>query len=91
MLWIASADTDPERDMIILGGVCFFDCRAKVGGINGFCRRWPNIVAMDDTTIEAIDRRWNELMPGEAFVESPSRRYRGMLLPFGAGSEVPEL
>lgn len=91
MLWIASADTDPDRDMIILGGVCFFDCRAKVGGINGFGRRWPNIVAMDDTTIEAIDRRWNELMPGEAFVESPSRRYRGMLLPFGAGSEVSEL
>ncbi|MDE6483441.1 MAG: menaquinone biosynthesis decarboxylase [Rikenellaceae bacterium] len=87
MLWIASANTDPGRDMIISGGVCFFDCRAKAGGINGFGRRWPNIVAMDDATIADIDRRWHELMPGEPFTESPSSRYREMLLPFGAGSE----
>lgn len=90
MLWTASANTDPGRDMIILGGVCFFDCRAKVGGINGFGRRWPNIVAMDDATVEAVDRRWTELMPGVPFIESPSRRYRGMVLPFGAGSDIAQ-
>ena len=87
ILWIASANSDPDRDMIIRGGVCFFDCRAKAGGINGFSRRWPNIVAMDRHTIEAVDRRWGELMPGVPPIESPSRRYEGMLMPFGAGSE----
>jgi len=86
MLWIAAANTDPGRDMTIRGGVCFFDCRAKADGINGFARRWPNIVAMDDRTIEAIDSRWDELMPGVPFIGSPSRRYRDMLFPFGAGS-----
>ncbi|MDE7356042.1 MAG: menaquinone biosynthesis decarboxylase [Rikenellaceae bacterium] len=86
MLWTAASNVDPGRDMSLLGGVCFFDCRAKVGGVNGFGRRWPNIVAMDDNTIASIDRRWSELMPGHPFIPSPSRRYSDMMLPFGAGS-----
>lgn len=86
LLWLAASNTDPIRDMLIREGVCFFDCRAKLGK-KGFDRRWPNIVAMDNTTIEAIDSRWNEIMHGEPFIPSPSLRYKVVEQPFGAGSD----
>ncbi len=41
--------------------------------------RWPNVVVMDETTVELVDRRWAEYGLGET-LPSPSDRYRKLLL-----------
>ena len=47
---------------------------ASAGGVGGFARRWPNVVASSPETIARVDGRWAEYGLGE-FVESPSLRY----------------
>ena len=45
--------------------------------------RFPNVVTASEATVGLVDRRWTEYGLG-AFVESPSRRYRRLLLSGGA-------
>ncbi len=85
VLWIASSDCDPSRDVTIQDGVVLFDCRSKAGGVNGFARRWPNVVASSPETIARVDGRWSEYGLGE-FKLSPSLRYGR--LQYGAGAEA---
>lgn len=85
LLWLSAGNTDPMRDIYIIENTLFADCRAKLGGINGFNRRWPNIVCMDDKTILKVDGRWQELGIGE-FIVSPSLRLKRFIYPFNAGS-----
>jgi len=73
-LWLAAAACDPSRDVRLSGGMAFFDARTKAGGVGGFARRWPNVVASSPETIARVDDRWAEYGLGE-FVESPSLRY----------------
>ena len=73
-LWLAAAACDPSRDVRLSGGMAFFDARTKAGGVGGFARRWPNVVASSPKTIARVDDRWAEYGLGE-FVESPSLRY----------------
>ena len=73
-LWLAAAACDPSRDVRLSGGMAFFDARTKAGGVGGFARRWPNVVASSPETIARVDGRWAEYGLGE-FVESPSLRY----------------
>ncbi|MFI3268569.1 MAG: menaquinone biosynthesis decarboxylase, partial [Rikenellaceae bacterium] len=63
----------------IYKGVAVFDCRAKFGGLNGFKRRWPNVVTMSDEAIEAVDKKWDSLGLGE-FKKSPSLEFKKMVL-----------
>ena len=85
MLWIASSDCDPSRDVTIQEGIALFDCRCKADGINGFARRWPNVVASSPETIARIDGRWEEYGLGP-FIESPSLHYSR--LQYGNGAAV---
>lgn len=73
-LWIASSNCDPSRDVTIEGDIVVLDARTKAGGVNGFDRRWPNVVASSAETIARVDARWNEYGLG-GFVESPSVKY----------------
>jgi len=73
-LWLAAAACDPSRDVRLSGGMAFFDARTKAGGVRGFARRWPNVVASSPETIARVDDRWAEYGLGEC-VESPSLRY----------------
>ena len=86
VLWIASSDCDPSRDVTIRDGDVLFDCRSKAGGVNGFSRRWPNVVASSPETIARVDGRWNEYGLGK-FMLSPSLHYSR--LQYGEGAAVP--
>lgn len=74
-LWLAASNCDPSRDVRIASGTAIFDARAKADGLDGFARRWPNVVASSSETIGLVDRRWAEYGLGD-FVPSPSLRYR---------------
>jgi 4-hydroxy-3-polyprenylbenzoate decarboxylase len=78
-LWLGLANMDPARDVVVEGGRVEVDCRAKIGGGEGFPVRWPNVVVMDGGTIAHVDGRWGEYGLG-SFVESPSLRYGSLLL-----------
>ena len=86
VLWIASSDCDPSRDVTIRDGVVLFDCRSKAGGVNGFSLRWPNVVASSPETIARVDGRWNEYGLGK-FMLSPSLHYSR--LQYGEEAAVP--
>lgn len=79
LLWIAAANTDPNRDITLVGNTLTIDARAKVPGAEGNPTRFPNVVTSTEDVIEAVDRRWAEYGIGE-FIDSPSRKYRKLLL-----------
>lgn len=81
-IWLIGSNVEPTRDLLIYKGVAIFDCRAKRGGVNGFTRRWPNVVAMDRTTIDLVDKKWNSYDIGD-FKPSPSLNYQKLLLSLG--------
>lgn len=76
LLWLATANCDavrdisfdPEMDTIII------DARPKLT----IGRDFPNIVTMDDQTINKIDQKWEQLGIGP-FKESPSLRYKAVV------------
>jgi 4-hydroxy-3-polyprenylbenzoate decarboxylase len=98
-LWLGLANIDPARDIAIEDGVAIIDCRAKIrpaatlhtstGGKPAAAtsahqpRRWPNVVVMDEKTVEMVDKKWNDYGLG-AFIESPSKRYKKLSISPGA-------
>ena len=87
VLWLAGGNTDMVRDTFVAGRTLVLDARTKAGGVNGFSRRWPNVVTMDAETIRAVDRKWKELQIGP-LIPSPSLRYLSLVYPGGA-SVIP--
>ena len=83
LLWLAAANTDPRRDVRTEGATLVIDARSKRPGEGGNPVRFPNVVTASEATVGLVDRRWTEYGLG-AFVESPSRRYRRLLLSGGA-------
>jgi 4-hydroxy-3-polyprenylbenzoate decarboxylase len=79
LLWIAAANTDPNRDIALAGNSLTIDARAKAPGDAGNPTRFPNVVTSAEEVIEAVDSRWAEYGIGE-FIDSPSRKYRKLLL-----------
>ena len=79
LLWLAAANTDPRRDMHIVGHCMMIDARSKRPHVAGNPDRWPNVVTSLPETIALVDARWNEYGTGK-FIESPSRRYRRLRL-----------
>jgi len=81
-LWRFCNNVDPKRDSILARRKTFacmgFDGTIKTKDLDNFHRDWPNIIVADDHTIEAIDRKWNELGIGE-FIPSPSLKYRDQM------------
>lgn len=83
LLWLAAANTDPRRDVRMEDGTLVIDARSKRPGEGENPARFPNVVTASEDTIALVDRRWPEYGLG-AFVASPSRRYRRLLLSEGA-------
>lgn len=80
LLWLAAANTDPRRDITLTdGGTAIIDARPKPPCKAGNPARYPNVVTSSEATIELVDGRWAEYGIG-GFIESPSRRYRRLLL-----------
>ena len=51
-----------------------------------FTRQWPNVVAMDENTINTIDEKWDSYNI-EKFIKSPSLKYKNLLHGSGAIAE----
>jgi len=82
VVWLLGGNVDPLRDISVMevNGVSrlvIIDATFKTTKSDNFMRDWPNVVAMDDNTIAAIDGRWNELGLGE-FIKSPSLSYKSL-------------
>lgn len=73
--WIVGNNTDPSRDCFKYvsdhGSTLVIDGTVKTSENDNFRRDWPNVVLMDEITIEKTDSVWNQLGIGE-FIESPS-------------------
>ena len=88
-LWRFCNNLDPKRDYILSKhttinnsekyNACIgFDGTIKTKEFDNFERDWPNIIVSDETTIRAIDSKWNELGIG-SFIPSPSLKFRDQL------------
>ena len=83
-LWLGAANTEPTRDITLVGSTLIVDARAKLPEANNNNpSRWPNIVTSDEATIALVDSRWSEYGIGN-FIPSPSQRYRRLQLSDGA-------
>jgi len=90
IVWLVANNIDPLRD-------CFYarssngqsalpmaiDGTAKSSEADGFKRQWPNVLAMDDTTIRQVDEMWNKLGLGQ-LIHSPSLNYKSLIKTEGA-------
>lgn len=90
IVWLVANNIDPLRD-------CFYartetgqpsvpmaiDGTGKSLEADGFRRQWPNVLAMDDTTIQQVDEMWDKLGLGK-FVPSPSLQYKVLIKNEGA-------
>jgi 4-hydroxy-3-polyprenylbenzoate decarboxylase len=86
-LWRFCNNLDPKRDHVLCQGstvngqhfACIgFDGTRKTKEFDNFNRDWPNIIVADDKTIEAVDKKWNDLCIGE-FISSPSLKFKDQL------------
>lgn len=78
LMWLAGGNVDAKRDTEISGSTLLIDARAKFGGVNGFPREWPNVIAMSDDIIKLVDTKWSKLGLGE-FIPSPTHKYKPLL------------
>lgn len=71
LVWYVLGNTDPVRDIQLDNQTLFVDARRKHKR-EGFARAWPDLVVMDNETIQKVDEKWNEWPLGE-FLSSPSK------------------
>jgi len=93
VVWRVANNVDPARDCFYQNDiegkpypVLIMDALRKTLEDDGFQRDWPNIVTMDQKTIDLVNARWEEYGIG-SFLESPSVKYRKQLYPGGAIAE----
>ena len=88
-LWRFCNNLDPKRDNFLCEqpsvthpGKTFcclgLDGTRKTKEWDDFQRDWPNIIVADDTTIEAVDKKWDSLNIGR-FISSPSLQYKSQM------------
>lgn len=77
-LWRFCNNVDPRRDSILHNNCMGFDGTIKTKELDNFQRDWPNIIVAAPETIEAVDKKWNDLGIGE-FIASPSLKFRDQL------------
>ena len=79
LVWLGAANSDPRRDVRMVGKALVLDARSKRPGVEGNPSRFPNVVTASPETIALVDKRWAEYGCGE-FIPSPSLKYRRLLL-----------
>lgn len=90
VVWLAANNLDPARDCFLpktnegtTYPVLFLDGTAKSVDYDHFSRDWPNVIVMDEHTINSIDQKWDLLNLGD-FIPSPSLYYRPLVKNSGA-------
>ncbi|MBE0641036.1 MAG: UbiD family decarboxylase, partial [Bacteroidales bacterium] len=91
VLWRVTGNLDVSRDCFVLSdqdprGVLVVDGTRKYHRLDGFTRPWPNIIAMDEATINQVDQRWEQYRLGP-FIPSPSLKYLDRKYPGQAVAE----
>ena len=63
-MWTLLNNIDPERDIVVRDGpggpVWAIDASPKLAD-EGFSRRWPEKIRMDEAIVRRVDARWSEL------------------------------
>lgn len=88
-LWRFCNNLDPKRDHFLFSALSksapdkYFHClgldgTTKTRDLDDFQRDWPNIIVADETTIRAVDEKWDQLGLGP-FLPSPSLAFRNQL------------
>lgn len=88
LIWLVGGNIDPGRDISILRvnrnhKLMLVDATVKTTEHDNFKRYWPNVVIMDEKTIDEVDNKWAFLGLGP-FIPSPSKRYRSLIRGEGA-------
>ncbi len=81
--WNTANNMDARRDVFMAPDVhgntiCGIDGTRKSKKFDNFSRPWPNVIVMDDKTIETVDAKWESLGIGP-FLESPSLKFKGQI------------
>jgi 4-hydroxy-3-polyprenylbenzoate decarboxylase len=91
--WIAAGNMDPMRDCFHLSSpegenfpVLLMDGTRKTPEYDGFGREWPNVLIMDDGTIQKVNRHWERYGLGP-FFPSPSLKYKSLVINQGPIAE----
>jgi len=79
LTWMILSGIDPAYDIRVFNNHVFIDATAKISPSDRFQRDWPNILVMDNSIIEVIDRKWQFLSLGN-YLPSPSLRFKPFLL-----------
>jgi 4-hydroxy-3-polyprenylbenzoate decarboxylase len=88
-LWRFCNNLDPKRDSILeerpsladtskMFACLGLDGTRKTRELDNFQRDWPNIIVAQQDTIEAVDKKWNELGLGP-FMPSPSLKFMNQM------------
>ena len=86
-LWRFCNNLDPRRDHILsqrstingqLTASMGFDGTRKTKEFDDFHRDWPNIIVADDSTIKAVNEKWDKLGIGK-FIPSPSLKFKSQM------------
>ncbi|HEY0433010.1 MAG TPA: menaquinone biosynthesis decarboxylase [Chitinophagaceae bacterium] len=91
-LWRFCNNLDPKRDHMLFeypaaiqptgqkrAPACMgLDGTRKTKELDDFPRDWPNVIVADDTTIAAVDKKWDQLGLGR-FIPSPSLKFKSQL------------
>lgn len=89
LVWRFANNYDPKRDTYFMNSLkneyshVGLDGTRKSKKYDDFQREWPNIVVMDDATIDSVDQKWQDLQIGD-FIPSPSLLYKSQLYGDGA-------
>ncbi|MGI6321432.1 MAG: hypothetical protein ACOXZK_10905 [Bacteroidales bacterium] len=86
LIWQLAGNIDPQYDCTIVetddNFMLLIDACSKVDH-SDFTRNWPNVIAMDDKTIESINDKW-KIIFGEEAPSSPSLELKRMVKNEGA-------
>ncbi len=76
LVWYVLGNTDPVRDITIQKELILVDALRKHGRKN-FKRPWPDLVIMNDETIEKVNKKWEKYNIG-GFIDSPSVAFKNV-------------
>jgi 4-hydroxy-3-polyprenylbenzoate decarboxylase len=82
MVWYAANNIEPGRDTFFIktkdSSHIIMDGTTKKNGLDSIKRDWPNVVASNDSTINTIDKKWDELGLGK-LLTSPSLKFKNLI------------
>lgn len=81
--WYASGNIDPSRDCYIINNCLCVDSTAKTLDNDGFRRQWPEVVMMDEETINSVNAK-KSVQINENLLISPSIKLRNLRYNKGA-------